>query len=110
VVWPHFQQFLHEGILGFMLVPRIVAMCLSMLKHLLIRFLALAPFWESHMSIQMTAMSDLGNALIIRGLDASIISSNRWILLMTSSIWLWAIGVPLLVRYGISRIFRYNLD
>ena len=58
----------------------------------------------------MTAMSDLGDALIIRGLDASIISLNRWILLMTSSIWLQAIEVPLLVRYGIPRIFRYDLD
>jgi len=38
-------------------------MCLPMLKHLLIRFLALAPFWESYISIQITAMSDLGNTL-----------------------------------------------
>jgi len=52
-------------------------MCLPMLKHLLIRFLALVPFWESHMSIQMTAMSDLGDALIMQGLDANITSLNR---------------------------------
>jgi len=58
----------------------------------------------------MTAISDLGDALIIQGLDASITLSNRWILLMTSSIWLQAIEVPLLVRYSMPRIFRYNLD
>jgi len=52
-------------------------MCLPMLKHLLIRFLALVPFWESHMSIQMTTMSDLGDALIMPGLDANITSLNR---------------------------------
>ena len=62
------------------------------------------------MSIQITAMSDLGDALIIWGLDASMTSLNKWILLMTSLIWLWAIGVPLLVRYGMPRIFRYDLD
>jgi len=49
------------------------------------------------MSIQMTAMSDLGDALIMRGLDANMTSLNRWILLMTSLIWLQAIRVPLLV-------------
>ena len=47
-----------------MLVLWIVAMCLPMLKYLLIRLLALMPFWESHMLIQMTAMSDLGDALM----------------------------------------------
>jgi len=60
-----------------MLVLQIVAMCLPMLKHLLIRFLALVPFWESHISIQMTAMSDLGDTLIMRGLDTNIILLNR---------------------------------
>jgi len=85
-------------------------MCLPMLKHPLIRFLPLAPFWESHMLIQMTAMSDLGDALIMRGLDANVTSLNRWTLLMTSSIWLQVIGVPLLVRYCMPRIFRYDLD
>ena len=87
-----------------------MAMYLSMLKHLLIRFLALAPFWESHMSIQIIAISDLGDTLIIRGLDTNLTLLNRWILLMTSLIWLWTIGVPLLARYGIPRIFRYDLD
>ena len=62
------------------------------------------------MSIQMTAMSDLGDALIMRGLDASVILLNRWIFLITSSIWLRAIGMPLLVRNGMPRIFRYDLD
>jgi len=60
-----------------MLVPQIIVMCLPMLKHLLIRFLALALFWESHMSIQMTAMSDLGDALIMQGLDANMTLLNR---------------------------------
>jgi len=62
------------------------------------------------MSIQIIAISDLGDTLIIRGLDTNLTLLNRWILLMTSLIWLWAIGVPLLARYGIPRIFRYDLD
>ena len=62
------------------------------------------------MSIQMTAISDLGDALIMQGLDANIPLLNRWTLLMISSIWLWVIGVPLLVRCSIPRIFRYDLD
>ena len=62
------------------------------------------------MSIQIIAILDLGDALMMQGLDANITSLNRWTLLMTSLIWLWVIGVPLLVRYDMPRIFRYNLD
>jgi len=52
-------------------------MCLSMLKHLLIRFLALMPFWESHILIQMTAISDLEDTLMMWGLDTNMTSLNR---------------------------------
>jgi len=43
----------------------------------LISIFALELLWVSHMSIQMMAMSDLGDALMTRGLAASEISLNR---------------------------------
>ena len=60
-----------------MLVLQIVAMCLPILKHLLIRLLALVLFWESHILIQITAISDLGDILMMQGLDANVTSLNR---------------------------------
>ena len=62
------------------------------------------------MSIQMTAMSDFGEALMMCGLEASVTLLNKWTLLMTSLIWVQVIEDPLLVLYGIPRIFRYDLD
>jgi len=58
----------------------------------------------------MTAMSDFGEALMMCGLEASVTLLNKWTLLMTSLIWVQVIEDPLLVLYGISRIFRYDLD
>jgi len=47
IVWPYLQQFLHCSMPGFMFVFLMVAMWLSMLKHLLINLLALEPLWVS---------------------------------------------------------------
>ena len=76
IVCPHFQQFLHCGTPGFMLAPLIVVIYLPMLKHWLIKLLALLPLWMSQMSIQMIDMSDFGNTLITRGLEASVMLSK----------------------------------
>jgi len=62
------------------------------------------------MSIQMIAMSDFGEALMTCRLEASVMSLNKWTLLMTFLIWVQVIEDPLLVLYGIPRIFRYDLD
>jgi len=53
-----------------MLAPRIVAIYLPTLKHLLISVLALLLLWTSQMSIHTIDMSDLGDTLITLGLDA----------------------------------------
>ena len=58
-----FQQFLYCEIPEFILVPLTDIMKLSMLKLLLIIFLANELFCESQMSIQMMAMSNLGKTL-----------------------------------------------
>ena len=60
VEWPHFQQLWHWGTLGFMLVVLIMVIYLPKLKEWFISSFALEPFWESQMSNQMMAMSDLG--------------------------------------------------
>jgi len=48
--------------------------------------LALALFRESHISIYMTAISDLGEALIIQGWDIRVMLLNSCVTLMISSI------------------------
>ena len=85
VVWPHFQQFLHWGMPRFMLAPLTVAIYLLTLKQRLIRHLALLPLWMSHISIHMIDMSNLGDTLIILGLDASLMSSKIWFCLRITS-------------------------
>ena len=84
--WPYFQQFLHWETPEFMLVPLTVVITLSILKHLLIIFLALLLFWVFHMSIQMIAMSDLGETLIMCGFDVRMISLKIWLFLRMRSI------------------------
>jgi len=71
---PHFQQFLHYGIPGFIFAPYTIAMKLPTLKYQLIINLALEPFCISQISIQMMAMSDFGETLITLGLEARTIS------------------------------------
>jgi len=60
-----------------MLVVQIVVMCLPMLKLLLIKLLALVLFLESHMSVQITSMSDLEEALMTWEWDVRMVLSNK---------------------------------
>ena len=78
VEWSHFQQFLHWGMPRFMLTPLIVAMLLPTLKHLLISSFVFWPLCTSHMSIQMMAISDLGETLMILSLEVREMLSKIW--------------------------------
>ena len=71
-MWPHFQQFLHCGMLEFMLAPLTKVMKLPMLKLWLIIFLAEDLFCKSQMLIQMIAISDLGKTLHTHSFDATL--------------------------------------
>ena len=91
-VWLHFQQFLHWGTPRFIFAPHTVAMKLLMLKHLLMIFLAFDPLWVFQISIQMMNMLDLGETLMMQGLNARTMSLKRWLLLrmfLTSSEEIW---------------------
>jgi len=55
------------------------------LKRWLIMFLAAEPLWESQMSIQTTALSDLGDALMTRGFEAKMMSLNKCVSLRMPS-------------------------
>jgi len=59
--------------------------CGDILKHWLIRSLALHPLCTSQMSIQTMAMSDLGETLMILGLDAREMLSKMWFCFKTVS-------------------------
>ena len=72
IVWSHFQQFLHYGMLEFMLAPLTEAMKLPTLKLQLIIFLAEDPFCKFQMLIQTIAISDLGETLHTYGFDATL--------------------------------------
>ena len=89
VVCPYLQQFLHWGTPGFILVPLIVVMWWLMLKHLLIRILPFVPFWESQVLIHITAMLDLGDALMMHRHEANITSFKMWVVFKFLSIMSW---------------------
>jgi len=67
-------------------VSQIVAIYCPTLKDLLMSLLALVLFWESHISIHMTAMSDLREALIMQGWNTRVMLLNSCVTLMISSI------------------------
>jgi len=64
----------------------IVTIYQPILKLLLMRYLALVSFYESYISTQTTAISDLGDALITWEQEARTISLKIWMFLMTLSI------------------------
>ena len=110
-IWPHLQQFLHCMTSRFMLALCTVEMKLPMLKHLLIIFLALDLLWVSHKLIQMMVILDLGETLIILGLDARIISLKTWLdlrMFLTSLEEILVFDCSLIK--DILTILRYNLD
>jgi len=49
-------------------------------------FFAKELLWESHMSNHTTAMSDLGDTLMMQGFEASVTPLKRWVSLRTPSI------------------------
>ena len=78
VEWPYFQQFLHWETPRFMLAFLIIVMLLPTLKHLLISSFVFWPLCTSQISNQTMAMSDLGEILMILGLDAREMLSKIW--------------------------------
>ena len=110
-VWPHFQQFLHWGMPGSILVLYMIAMNLPMLNLWLIRDLALEPLWESHISTHMIAMSDFGETFIILSFEAKMTSLKMWVFLRMFLISL-EVMYELVAsdRYGMLTIFKYDLD
>jgi len=73
IAWPY---FLHCGTSGFMFASLIVTIYLPILKHPLIRSLALLPLWTFQMSNQMITISDLGETLMMQGFEAIVILLN----------------------------------
>ena len=69
-----------------MLVSWIMTKWFLILKHLFISTFAFKLHWKSQMLIHMTAMSDLGDALMIYSLETSTMLLNIYINLITLSI------------------------
>jgi len=96
VEWPHFQQLWHQGTLGFMLVALMVVTYLPKLKEWFISNFALDSFWESQISNQMIAMSDLGEALITLDFAVRFTGSNSsryfMVVVMSSPVSLLPLG------------------
>jgi len=62
------------------------------------------------MSIHIMAMSDLGDALITRGLAARVVPSNKLLFLKWLVMLSLVIAKPLGWMYGMPIIFRYVFD
>ena len=95
-----------------MLAPLIIVIYLSILKHQLIKLLALLLLWTSQMLIQMIDMSNFGNTLMIYSLEVSVILLKIWFCLIISSMSLdvsqsWEFPWE---KYKMPIIFRYDLD
>ena len=82
-----------------------------MLKHLLISILPFFLLWVSQTSIQITAMSDLGEVLITLGFTMSERSLKIWLALIITLMLsdLIEVLVPS-IKYGILIIFKYDFD
>ena len=95
----------------FMFVSLIVVIWLLMLKHLLMSVLAFKLFWKFQISIQITAMSDFWETLIMYGHEVKTMllkmCVDLMILLMISEKMEKLVS---LMKYGILRIFKWNLD
>ena len=72
-------------------------------------FFVQEPLWESQMSTQTTALSDLGDALMMRGFKAKVASLNKCKFLITPSM-ISGNMTSNLLKYGSPMIFIYNLD
>ena len=106
---PHFQQFLHWETPGFMFVPQIVTINHPTLNHWLMMFFTQEPLWKSQISTHTTALSDLGDTLIMCGFEANVVSLKRYESFKTPSI-ISGVITPNLLEYGSPTIFMYDLD
>lgn len=111
VVYPYFQQFLYWSTSRFILVFYTVVIYFFTLKYLLIRDLALALLCAFQMLIQITAISNLLEALMILGFKARVSSLNIYIdcrtfLTMSNIIEIFVS----FMRYEIPKILRYDFD
>ena len=92
-----------------MLVLWMVTINHPMLYWQLIMFFIQEPLWESQMSTQTTALSDLGDTLITWGFKANMAFLKRCdsskTAFMTSGV-----RTPDLLKYGSPTIFIYDLD
>lgn len=96
--------------LGFMFVLHMVMIWLLTLKQQLIKVLAKVLLCESYILIYNMAISDFRDILIIHGFEAMQMLLKIYFLMIVF-ITLESINVLVfLIRYGISKIFRCDLD
>jgi len=72
-------------------------------------FFTQEPLWESQMSTQTTALSNLGDALMTCGFKAKVISLNKCEFLSIPSM-ISGDMTPNSLEYGSPMIFIYDLD
>jgi len=87
VGWPQCQQLQHWATPGCIAVPQTVAVWRPKLNERLMSVLPFEPFWESQMSIQITDMSELGEAFIMWGIEANETPSKRGEFERAASTW-----------------------
>ena len=80
-----------------------------MLNRQLMMFFMQELLWESQMSTQTTALSDLGDALMTHGFEAKIAFLNKCEFLSTPSM-ISGDMTPNLLKYGSPIIFIYDLN
>ena len=91
----------------FIFAPWMVMIWLPILKHLLIRHLALLPLWTSYMSSQTIAIFNLDNALITWGFEVSNILLKMWLFFKIVLTILESIDMLVFsIEYRISIIFK----
>jgi len=90
-----------------MFTPQMVAIKLPILKHLLIRHLALLPLWISHIFSYIIVISNLGDVLITQGFEVSKMLLKMWLLFKMDLTTLELMNVLVFsIKYRISMIFR----
>ena len=80
-----------------------------MLNRQLMMFFMQELLWESQMSTQTTALSDLGDALMTHGFEAKVASLNKYEFFNTPSM-ISGDMTPNLLEYGSPIIFIYDLN
>ena len=81
----YFQQFLYCRMPEFILASLMVVIYFPILKHWLIKVLALLSLWTSQMSIQIIDISNFSDTLMTCSFEASITLLKIWFCLMMFS-------------------------